>query len=394
MEPREWLSARQAVARLDVKLTTLYSYVSRGLVRSVPGGRARARLYSRADVERLKARHDARAGHAAVAAGALRWGEPTLETRISDIRPDGPYYRGVSALELAQRARSFECAAELTWTGVLPSSVRWPHADGPARRGGARELSLAQLALEVAELSLHDKRRRTDDADELLRARWLLAHLAQASRAEDERALGAGLLRKLGGRAREAAAVERLDRALILCIDHELNASTFTARIAASAGSELYACVAAGLHTLSGALHGGFSARVEELLDQIEARRSAARVVHALFARGESVPGFGHPLYPNGDPRCRMLLELSRGAGSEAPRLKALRTLVEVVRGERGLEPNLDLGLVALRVALDLRAGSASHVFAIGRIAGFVAHILEQRAQGFLLRPRARYVGE
>jgi citrate synthase len=271
--------------------------------------------------------------------------------------------------------------------------VRWPKLSTRAPGGGARGLSPAQLALELAQLSLHDKRPRADDADELVRARWLLMHLAQAPSGTAERAIAAGLLRRLGGRSRESE-TERLDRALILCIDHELNVSTFTARIAASAGSELYACLAASLHTLSGALHGGVSAHVEELLDLVQSRRSAASVLRARFARGESVPGFGHRLYPNGDPRCRELLELCQGLGAEPARLRAIRGLVETMRGERGLEPNLDLGLVALRVALGLRPGSASSVFAIGRIAGYVAHVLEQRAQGYLLRPRARYVGD
>src|SRR5690606_15305529 len=104
----------------------------------------------------------------------------------------------------------------------------WPQASERATKASARGLSLAQLALEVAELALHDKRRREHDADELVRARWLLAHLTQSARSDDERAVAAGLSRKLGARARDSTTVERLDRALILCIDHELNASTFT----------------------------------------------------------------------------------------------------------------------------------------------------------------------
>ena len=104
----DWLSAREAVRRLDVKLATLYSYASRGLVQSVPSTRGRGRLYAFADVERLKARHDARAGHSAVAASALRWGEPTFTTSISEIRADGPAYRGLALPVLLAEARSFE----------------------------------------------------------------------------------------------------------------------------------------------------------------------------------------------------------------------------------------------------------------------------------------------
>jgi citrate synthase len=393
MEKRDWLSAREAVGLLDVKLATLYSYVSRGLVQSVPSRAAHGRLYARADVERLKARHDARAGHAAVAAGALRWGEPALETQISDIRADGPYYRGISALALLERARSFECAAELVWTGVLPTGVRWPRGDvRTTRQVPARSQQLTRLALEVGELSLHDKRRRDSQGAELARGRWLLSRLAGAEHGDSEPAIAAGLLKKLGGRPSKDA-IQRLDRALVLCIDHELNASTFTARVAASAGSELFACIAAGLHTLSGNAHGGVSARVEALIDEIVQKKSVKRVLRSYLAQGTQVPGFGHRLYPTGDPRCRALLTLAEDTGRGARRLEALRALVEVMHDERQLLPNLDLGLVALSLALDLRPCSTSSVFAIGRIAGFIAHILEQRAQGYLLRPRARYIG-
>src|SRR4051812_48697398 len=123
-----WLSSREAAARLGVKLETLYAYTSRGLVESVPGPRGRGRRYARESVDRLKARHDARSGHGAVAAGALRSGEPTLETSISDIRSDGPYYRGQSALELCERGVCFEAVFDLLVSGRLSERPRWSYA--------------------------------------------------------------------------------------------------------------------------------------------------------------------------------------------------------------------------------------------------------------------------
>ncbi|MGZ3426092.1 MAG: citrate synthase, partial [Polyangia bacterium] len=120
-----WLSAAQACALLDVKRQTLYAYVSRGLVRRVraPAG---AR-YARDDLARLRARHDARAGHGPVAAGALRWGEPVLESAITAIGGDGPRYRGRPALQLAADGVPFEAVAELLWTDALPATTpSWP----------------------------------------------------------------------------------------------------------------------------------------------------------------------------------------------------------------------------------------------------------------------------
>jgi len=112
-QPPEQISAREATRLLGVKAQTLYSYVSRGWVRSTPAARGNERLYVRADVERLKARGQARAGHAAVAAGALRWGEPILSTSISTIRDVGPVYRGHAATDLVRQGASFESVAEL-----------------------------------------------------------------------------------------------------------------------------------------------------------------------------------------------------------------------------------------------------------------------------------------
>src|SRR4051812_37245717 len=111
-QPSDWLSARDAADLLGVKVPTLYAYVSRGWVTRVSAGSRRG-LYAKGDLERLKARHDARSGHGPVAASALRWGEPVLETSIATIGERGPVYRGQSAVELARGGASFESVAEL-----------------------------------------------------------------------------------------------------------------------------------------------------------------------------------------------------------------------------------------------------------------------------------------
>lgn len=392
----DWLSAREAVRRLDVKLATLYSYASRGLVESVPSTRGRGRLYAQSDVERLKARHDARAGHSAVAAAALRWGEPTFTTSISDIRADGPCYRGVSQAALLRDAHSFECVVELLCTGELPARASLPKIPAELARSVPRKgpLCIARLAADVAELALHDARRTSASvSDDLERARWLPAWLAARGRARGSTGGAARRLCRSFELPLEAWRVHALDRALILCADHELNVSTLAARAAASSGADLYACLAAALHVLSGQHHGGVSARVEALLDEVLRERSAERVVQARLARAEAIPGFGHRLYPHGDPRATALLALSQAhSRGGARKLAALRALCDAMQAARQPAPNLDLGLVALSCALDLPRGGAGLVFAVGRSAGWFAHVFEQRAQGFILRPRARYV--
>jgi citrate synthase len=180
--------------------------------------------------------------------------------------------------------------------------------------------------------------------------------------------------------------------ALILCADHELNVSAFTARCAASAQATVYDVVAAGLSALKGRLHGGYTARVEALLDETVSAGQAQQVVAARLRRGEELPGFGHRLYPDGDPRARMLLSLAESAGN-APAAKLAHALSNAGQTLTGQHPTLDFGLAALTRALRLPRGSALALFALGRTIGWIAHAIEQYTSNELIRPRARYVG-
>jgi len=137
IDDQRWLDAATAARHLGISVRSLYAYVSRGQVRSMPGERGRPRLYAFADLERLRVRRDARAGHGAVAAGALRWGEPVLDSAITAITARGPAYRGRLAVDLAEAAVPFENVAELLWSGYLPDArIAWPRVAIP----------LAQLA--------------------------------------------------------------------------------------------------------------------------------------------------------------------------------------------------------------------------------------------------------
>lgn len=405
----ELVTAEQAIRLLDVKRQTLYAYASRGLVRSVPAEGGRGRRYVRADLERLRARHDARSGHGPVAAGALRWGDPVLETRISAIGPGGPRYVGYEATALAAREVGFERVAELLWTRELPeASVRWPAADAGAPVALLRALvpvgtpvAAALMAVNAA-IAIRDLDRfgATDDA-ERVRGRALirrligavalasrpgaLARVLAAPRIAEALALAFGI-------APSPSRLLLIDRALVLWADHELNASTFTARVAASAGADLYACIGAALATHSGTRHGGTVGRVEALVAEIGRPERALSSVRERLARGHAIDGFGHQLYPHGDPRAQSLLQ---AASAHAPRNLGVRTvlaLVEAMR-PRGQQPTVDLATVAAAHALGLEPGLAVALFAIGRSAGWIAHVIEQRGQQFLVRPRARYVG-
>jgi citrate synthase len=174
-------------------------------------------------------------------------------------------------------------------------------------------------------------------------------------------------------------------RALVLLADHELNASTFAARVAASTGASLSAACLAGLSALSGPLHGGMAARVEAFADEAD-RRDALCAVSARLERGSSLPGFDHPLYPDGDPRATALL-----ARFEPP--ATLAALWRATQSATGLAPNIDFALVALARGLALPPDAPFILFATARSAGWTAHAIEQLQTGRLIRPRARYVG-
>ena len=262
---------------------------------------------------------------------------------------------------------------------------------------------LASLAVAVPALaSRDDERFGAAEAAELHRGRRLIRRMAallalgsdvsRCGPALAETTVAATTARALGIEP-SAAVVQAIDLALVLCADHGLNASTFAARVAASAGADLYASTSAALAALSGWRHGGACDRVEALVDEAGTAARASEVVRGRAARGETIPGFGHPLYPDGDPRGGLLLEAAAASGSSDPRLSTLTAIVEAMDRLGHAPPNLDVGLVALAASLGLPRGSAKAMFAIGRAAGWVAHALEQRRAGFLLRPRARYVG-
>lgn len=198
---------------------------------------------------------------------------------------------------------------------------------------------------------------------------------------------------------RQLAELWRLDdpgadlvrRMLVLLADHELNASTFTARVVASAGATPYAVVAAALGALSGRRHGGASVRAEALLREIGDAEDPMAVMAARLTRGESLPGMGQPLYPGGDPRALAIVEAVGAALPKAgARIAAIAVAAMQLTGEY---PNVDFALGATTAALGLPVGAALDLFVVGRSVGWIAHAIEQYDSGVLIRPRAVYTG-
>lgn len=401
METR-YLDAREAAAALGVTLPTLYAYTSRGLLRSEPvPGEPRARRYLKDEVERLLDQRELRRDPAKVLDRGLHWGGPVLESAITRIADGRIYYRGRDSVELAAGATVEEVAAFL-WTGETAQAealFALPRPHFPrglisllARNPGLGPVERCQVVLPfagVADLKAYDLRPASGAATG---ARILRLLFAVAAGRSPKGSLDATLQAAWAPQRPEAA--RGLRAALILCADHELNVSAFTVRCVASAAATLYECVEAGLAALKGIRHGGHSSRVEALFREAGTPERAAEVIAQRLRRGEDLPGFGHRLYPDGDPRGVELLRLARELAPDSPEVALAAGLAEAVQELVGEAPNLDFGLVSLVRALDLPEGSALAIFALGRTLGWIAHALEQYADPRLIRPRARYVGE
>jgi citrate synthase len=389
-----WMPASDAARALGVRRETLYAYVSRGLIRSqAAAGRTRERRYARKDVERLQRRTAERRDPGRAAAQALQWGLPILESSITLIDAGAVYYRGHDAVLLA-RTRSVEEVASLIWTGRFdaPAATAAP-SSSTAARDAVRDLPFAARAQSaLAAAAARDPLAYDLRPDAVVRTAWsILAILARvaASSARTEPSLDRMLARAWRLPERTAGV---LRAALILCADHELNVSSFTARCVASAGSSPYAVVMAGLAALEGTRHGGMSARVEAMLAEMR-RLPPDRAIEQRLRRGASIDGFGHPLYPGGDPRAAALLALLRERYPASPEMTYLDGVARVAASLVREKPTVDFALAAVARVLRLPQGAPLMLFAIGRTIGWIGHAIEQYATGQVIRPRARYIG-
>lgn len=398
MRPGAFLTAAETAEMLGVTRATLYAYVSRGLLRSEPiPGRTRARRYYREDVERLTERKATRSDPSRVAAQALRWGGPVLESGITLIQDGAFYYRGHDAIALAATS-SVETVAALLWGADESEAARLFDQPSPlTSRQVARldayvsgPLAALQAVLPIAtaaDLASLDLRAH---AVRLTGARIVRLFATVIARSDARRSLH-DVLRSAWA-PKQPVVGDVIRTALVLCADHELNISAFTARCAASAGASPYDVVSAALATFKGHRHGGATRRVLGLVRQCDTPKRARSAIADLLRRGEPVPGFGHPLYPTGDPRAVELFRLAEASGNAAA-LEPFRNLLAAGSDLLGDEPNLDAGLAAVSRAYRLPDEAPLLLFTFGRTIGWIAHAIEEYTSGRLIRPRARYVG-
>jgi citrate synthase len=410
---KDFLSASEAVEMLGIRKQTLYAYVSRGFVRSIGTGRSRERHYAREDLERIRARSKAQSSPEALAASTLNLGHPVVPTSVTEITPEGPRYRGRLALDLARQGAAFEQVAELLWTGLWHEAERpWSQVQAPPHLAGwLRQLpdstgrhqllelfSLVVMRLAMGRGPLKDRLisgRPLDVAREvivsLVGCFGLLSAAGTYQSVKPGRSVAQALLETLGS-APTPQDCALLNATLVLLADHELSPGTFSARIAASSGSSMHSCIAAAIATSSGMEIGRRYDRIDHFLSQAPRGGNLLEQARSQLQQRQELPGFGHPLYPHGDPRATHLLGLVAARKNKPAAVKNLLALVEQLNTLHGLHPRHELAVLAVCKALKLPAGAPAALFVLARVSGWVAHILEQRLTSTMIRPRARFV--
>ncbi|MDN4615678.1 citrate/2-methylcitrate synthase [Leifsonia sp. F6_8S_P_1B] len=405
------LTADQTAERLGVKLETLYAYVARGRLQRVRT--AEGSLFDPLEVEAFAASRRRRAAPPTHAEGSPLM---VIDTSFAHIEDGELWYRERPAPELARAG--FETVARWALTGRWEESAGFSPGAGvdvarrvaealPASAGDRDRVAVAVVALAAAD----PLRTSLDRAVVASAVERLVAGMvevlptrgagapsagepgAPSTNEHDAGTLAHRLWPRLTATAPTPEAVAVLDAALVLLIDHDIAVSTLAARAAASARATPYAVVSAGLGALDSPLHGNASRAAHRMLARVLGGEEPARVVAGtVLSTAGPVPGFGQPLYPEGDPRATVLLALLAAVPQAAPVLEAVEVLSGILHERTSARPNVDLALGALSLAAGMPDDAGEVVFAIARTVGWTVHALDEYAQPPLrLRPRGRY---
>jgi citrate synthase len=380
--------AASAAARAGIKRSTLYAYVSRGLLTAHARSGHRGSWFDPVELDALVRR---------ARGPAERPPDLRITSAVTLIERGRYWYRG-RAPETMAATQSFEVVAEWLWTGEDPSAPpAWPvDRDAALQASQAQDLlgdhasATDRVRVVVAVLGALDPLRfdlRPDGG--LVTARRLVATTVWALARRRGGSIADQVASWVTPRRASPRLTRAIDMALTMMADHELAASTLAVRVAASFKADPYAAVVAGLGAMGGSWHGAASRRVEEAFGRVGRGQRPADVVARLLEDDNVVPGFGHPLYPDGDPRVPVFLTLARTFGP-TPEADAV---LEIAMAQGLPRPNADFALAALSHRLGLPVGAGEAIFTIGRLAGWLAHALEEYAERTPLRLRALYTG-
>jgi len=342
---------------------------------------------------------------------------------ISSIIDGELTYRGINIDELAEKA-SFEEVVYLLWHGKLPNRSELEQLQRDLSSYAAlpeavleqiklypkNTNSMAALRSAVSALALYDPEANDMSLEANVRKATrlqaqlptIVAAFARIREGKEPVAPKAGVsvahnfLYMLTGQDPEPIAVEALNKALVLHADHELNASTFAARVTVATLSDIYSGVTSAIGALKGPLHGGANEAVMAMLEEIGTMDNVESYILNKLANKEKIMGFGHRVYKNGDPRAKHLQKMSQELGKLTGNLNWYEMSVkieELVTGQKGLKPNVDFYSASVYTSLGIPRDLFTPIFAISRVSGWTAHILEQYSDNRLIRPRAEYTG-
>ena len=380
------LPSEEAARRLGVKVTTLYAYVSRGLLESHPEPGGRRSLFDLADLDRLAVRQ--RGGKQVESRLA------TITTGVTQLRPGGPYYRGRAATELATTA-SFEEVAALLWETDVEGDWEAPDLGDCPLTEVADRMRWALVMCGATDPLRSDLRPTAVTRA----ARRVIAALTDSVGWGRRPGPGAGatIAERLAHHLAHGAqnpgssiSAPALNAALVLLADHELATSTVAVRVAACTRADIYDGLLAGLATLAGPLHGSAAQRAYELLQTVE-RDGVSRALNDVLRWHNHLPGFGHKIYKDHDPRFAPLWALA------APLLTGERRqlfdeVLEVAAAHHVPAPNCDLALAALSWGGGMPPDAGRTIFTVARVAGWTAHYQEELLeQPLRFRARAIY---
>lgn len=350
-------------------------------------------------------------------------GVVALTSKISSIIDGVLTYQGMNIDELADHAK-FEEVIFLLWEGRLPTQseldqlkqeldseleisdellkqlATYPATVHPM---AALRTSVSSLALfdDEADVNTPEANRRkairlTAKMPTIIAAFARLRQGLEPVAPKTGVSLATNFLTMLNGKEPDEVAVNALNKALILHADHELNASTFAARVTAATLSDMYSSITTAIGALKGPLHGGANERVMAMLEEINTLDRVESVIMQKLNNKEKIMGFGHRVYKDGDPRAKHLREMSRQLSELSGDKKWYEMSVqihELVEKEKGLKPNVDFYSASVYHYLGISRDLFTPIFAMSRITGWTAHVLEQYADNRLIRPRAEYVG-
>ena len=352
-----YLRAPEAARRLGVTTATLYSYVSRGRIGRTLGSDGRSSLFDLADVDALIASSSRPVPP-----------PPTIDVRIStsitNLDESGVRYRGVLLEDLVDEP--FERVCGLLWNGSLGEHhrVAESHALPPHGSSPLNVLAIIRMAVDI-----------DPDLDPIDAATRLLDAIVRTEHGGSPHALYADRLIRCWVDDPSPQLTRAVNSTLVLLADHGLATSTLAVRVAASVRTSPIASLIAGLATVEGELHGAASSHVLRLFEQVEAD-GAVSVLQEYRCSKRRVPGFGHKIYRNRDPRFQLLLDRVRALPDQRGRLSVVDDTIDAAGALVSRPPNVDLALGALAYVADLPADLP--VFAVARIAGWTAHHLEE----------------